>query len=65
MKEKITKEMKIGKVLEEKPELAEVFTKYFGPICLSCPAAANESIEEGAQAHDANLEKLLADLNKK
>lgn len=61
--EKITKNIKIEEVLKKHPETAEVFSKH-GFHCIGCVAASFESIEEGANAHGIDVEKLVEDLNK-
>ena len=60
---KITKDMKIDEVLKKYPKTAEVFTKH-GFHCIGCIAASFESIEQGATAHEVDVEELVKDLNK-
>lgn len=60
---KITKEMTMGEVIGKYPETVAVFMKH-GFHCVGCPASEVESVEEGAQLHRINLQKLLTDLNK-
>ena len=62
-KEKITKDMPIGEVVEKYPQTIEVFMKH-GMHCLGCAVAHFENIEQGAKAHDIDLDKLIEDLNK-
>ncbi len=62
-KEKITKDMAIGEVVEKYPQTIEVFMKH-GMHCLGCAAAHFENIEQGAQAHGIDLDKFMEDLNK-
>ena len=61
---KITKDMPIGEVLREHPELFEVFSEH-GLHCIGCAAAGFESLEQGAEAHGIDIKKLIDDLNKK
>lgn len=61
--QKITKEMRIGEVIEKYPKTASVFRDY-NLHCFGCPMAAGESLEELAKLHEINLEKFLQDLNK-
>lgn len=63
MVEKITKEMRFSEVIEKHPKVAPIFLKH-GLSCIGCPMAAQETIEQGANAHDIDLEALLKDLNK-
>ena len=58
----ITKEMKIGEVIQKYPETVEIFFK-FGLHCVSCHAAQYESVEQGAEMHGIDIEKLLKALN--
>jgi len=60
---KITKKMKIQKIISDFPETVEVFSKY-GLHCFGCFAAAFENIEQGAKAHNIDIDKLIKDLNK-
>ncbi len=62
-KEKISKDMAIGEVVEKYPNTAEVFMKH-GMHCLGCAAAHFENIEQGCEAHGIDAKKLVADLNK-
>ena len=58
----ITKDMKIAEVVEKYPSTVEVFFK-FGLHCVGCHVAQFESIDEGAQAHGIDTEKLVKALN--
>jgi len=61
---KITKDDIIGNVMEEHPVTQEIFIKHFKTAgCFSCPGAGREDIAFGVMMHNANLDKLLADLN--
>jgi hybrid cluster-associated redox disulfide protein len=65
-KKKITKNTKIGEILETNPELAEVLMGS-GMGCCGCPAAQVETLEEGCKAHgmtDKDIDKLLIKVNK-
>lgn len=59
---KITKDMLIGDVLDQHPDLAEYFFE-IGMHCLGCPHSRGESIEQACEAHGTDLEGLLAKLN--
>lgn len=63
-KEKITKEMPIGKVVSEHPETIEVFMNH-GLHCVGCAVAQFENIEQGASAHGIDIKSLIDDLNSK
>lgn len=62
-KQKITKDMTFGAVLEKYPEAAEVFMKY-GMHCIGCAIAVSETIEQGAQAHGIDVDEIMKELNK-
>lgn len=63
MSDKITKEMSIGDVLAQYPETAEVFQKYFGQGCFTCPGAKIENIAFGATMHGMDAEVIVRELN--
>ena len=48
----ITKEMVIGDVINEHPELVRTFFAN-GMMCIGCPASQGESIEAAAQVRSA------------
>lgn len=58
----ITKEMKIGEVVEKYPKTIEVFLRH-GLMCFGCAVARFENLEQGAVAHGIDVEALLKDLN--
>ena len=63
---KITKDTKIGELLDEKPETAQLLMEA-GMGCVGCPMAQMESIKEGCLAHgvdEKDIEKLVEKLNK-
>ncbi|RMG60386.1 MAG: DUF1858 domain-containing protein [Deltaproteobacteria bacterium] len=59
----ITKEMKIEEVIRKFPGTLSVFEKY-GIDCAACSLNQYENIEQGARAHNIDLETLLRDLNR-
>jgi len=60
----ITKDMKIGDVVEKYPETMQVFANY-GLHCIGCHVAAWETIEQGAMAHGvSDVDGLVEALNK-
>ena len=58
----ITKDMKIGEVVEQYPQTIEVFLSH-GLMCFGCAVARFENLEQGAVAHGIEVEPLLNDLN--
>ncbi len=58
----ITKDMGIMEVVEQYPQLIEVFQN-FDMGCVGCLAAHYESIEDGATAHEVNVDALMIALN--
>lgn len=64
---KITKDTKIGELLEEKPEAAQLLMEA-GMGCIGCPMAQMESIEEGCLAHgieEKAINELVEEINNK
>jgi len=62
---KITKESKLGDIIQKHPEAVESMMRA-GLHCVGCHAAAFETIGEGAKAHgmsDDAIEKLLKEMN--
>ena len=59
---KITKDMLIGDVLDQYPQLAEYFFE-IGMHCLGCPHSRGESIEQACEVHATDADALLAKLN--
>ncbi|MBN2202813.1 MAG: DUF1858 domain-containing protein [Candidatus Aenigmarchaeota archaeon] len=60
---KITKDMNLGDVVKKHPESVEVFMMS-GMGCAMCHLAPSETIEDGANAHGVDVDKLVKDLNK-
>lgn len=60
---KITEEMMVSEILDLNENLDTVFHRH-GMYCLGCPGAMQETLQEAAEAHDADLKALLEDLNK-
>ncbi|MBE6038929.1 MAG: DUF1858 domain-containing protein [Anaerofustis stercorihominis] len=58
----VTKDMGIMEVVQEYPQLIEVFRR-FDMGCVGCLAANYESIEQGANAHEVNIDALMIALN--
>ena len=58
----ITKDMIIGEVIEQHPDLIRAFFAN-GMMCIGCPASQGESIEVAAQVHGLDADKLVDALN--
>ena len=60
---KIEKTTKIGELLEECPEKADILLEA-GMHCLGCPASQEETIEEACMVHGIDVDEILENLNK-
>lgn len=58
----ITKDMIIGDVINEHPELVQTFFQN-GMMCIGCPASQGESIEEASVVHGLDADQLVSALN--
>ena len=58
----ITKDMIIGEVIQEHPELVRTFFAN-GMMCIGCPASQGESIEQASVLHGLDADQLVAALN--
>jgi hybrid cluster-associated redox disulfide protein len=58
----ITKDMKIGEIVQKHPQTAKVFFKH-GLMCVGCAAARFENLEQGVLAHGIDIDAILKDLN--
>lgn len=58
----ITKNTKIGELLEMAPEKADILLDV-GMHCLGCPASQAETLEEACAVHGINVDELVAKLN--
>ena len=58
----ITKDMIIGDVINEHPELVRTFFAN-GMMCIGCPASQRESIDAAATVHGLDADQLVSDLN--
>ena len=54
----ITKNTKIGELLEIAPEKAELLLEA-GMHCLGCPASQAETLEEACEVHGINVDELV------
>ena len=59
----IDKTKKIGELLQEAPEKAQILLDA-GMHCLGCPAAQMETLEEACSVHGIDVEELVEKLNK-
>ena len=60
---KIEKTTKIGELLENAPDKAEILLEA-GMHCLGCPASQEETLEEACMVHGIDVDELLEELNK-
>ena len=60
---KIHKKMTFAEIIKEHPEAGNILAER-GMFCCGCPMAMMETIEEGAAAHNANIDELIDELNK-
>lgn len=58
----ITKDMKIGEILDAHRELAPFFLE-MGMHCLGCPSARSESVVQACMVHGVNADELIAKMN--
>jgi hybrid cluster-associated redox disulfide protein len=58
----ITKDMVIGDVISEHPDLVRTFFAN-GMMCIGCPASQGESIDEAARVHGIDTDQLVNALN--
>ena len=61
MKE-ITKDMKIGEILDACPESAQFF-RAMGMHCLGCPSARSETVAQACMVHGVDADGLVGDIN--
>ena len=60
---KIERTTKIGEIMNECPEKAEILLGY-GMHCLGCPASQMETIEEACEVHGIDVDEVVAELNR-
>lgn len=58
----LTADMRVGEILERKPEAAQVLMEY-GMHCLGCPSARMESLADACAQHGMDVEGVLDKLN--
>ena len=59
---KFERTTKIGEILKEAPEKAEILLEA-GMHCLGCPASQEETLEEACQMHGVDVDELVEKLN--
>ena len=57
----ITKDMTIGEILRNKPDVAPILLEA-GMHCLGCPSAQAESLEEAALVHGMDVDELMSQI---
>lgn len=60
--ERITKDMKIGEILDANREVAPFFLE-MGMHCLGCPSARNESVAQACMVHGVDADELIEKIN--
>lgn len=58
----ITKDMKIGEILDANREITPFFLN-MGMHCLGCPSARNETVAQACMVHGVNADELIAEIN--
>ena len=58
----INKDTKIGNLLQEFPDKADILLSA-GMHCLGCPASQAETLEEACAVHGIDVEELVKELN--
>ena len=58
----IEKTTKIGDLLEQNPEKADILLEA-GMHCLGCPASQAETLEEACMVHGIDVDELVEKLN--
>ncbi|MHB0999303.1 MAG: DUF1858 domain-containing protein [Armatimonadota bacterium] len=61
-KKPITKDTRISDIIKVCPSAPEVLNRH-GMGCFACMAASAETIEEGAQMHEVDVQAVLDELN--
>lgn len=59
---KITADMNVCELLDQYPQLEDIFLSH-GLPCRGCPGADNETVEEAAAAHGVSVDNLIKSLN--
>jgi hybrid cluster-associated redox disulfide protein len=67
MSKQITKKTKLNEILSINPKAAEILFEN-GLMCIGCPMAIQETLEQGCKAHgmgNEEIEELIKKVNKK
>ena len=56
--------MTFAQLLKKYPEASEVLFKE-GMMCVGCPMAMQETLEQGCKAHGLDVNKIIKKINKK
>ncbi len=59
---KVDKDTRIGDLLEQAPEKAEILLNA-GMHCIGCPASQMETIEEACEVHGIDVDEVVEKLN--
>ena len=60
--EKVTKDMKIGEILEKDQGTAPYFFE-MGMHCLGCPSARGETLEQACMVHGVDADELVGKID--
>jgi len=60
----INKDSFIGDIIKNHPQAKDVIQKYFGGGCFTCPGINMESLSFGAMMHNADVNKMVEEINK-
>ncbi len=61
---KVTKKTLISEIMHKNPKAAGILVKE-GMMCMGCPHAMSESLEQACLTHGIDINKILKKLNKK
>lgn len=64
LQKQITKDMLIGDIVKRYPDSIPVMFEH-GLQCIGCHVASWETLEQGAQSHGIDINKLLNEMNSK
>jgi len=59
----VTKDMLISEILEIDRAVAPILMKS-GMSCMGCPMAKSETLEQACEAHDADVNAIVEEINK-
>jgi len=62
-KPSITKRTLVSAIMHQNPKAAEILMEE-GMMCMGCPHATSETLEQACQTHGLDIENLLKKLNK-